>query len=190
MASSADDRARYSGWVRDHQGDCWSLAVYLLRDAQEAEDAVQESYLRLWQRMDGMTDDHARPWLLRVVRNECIDRLRKRKPGEDTDRLLGGIDPEQQVASDEADAGVLKAIDELNEPYRSLIVMREVLQHSYEDIGETLELSSSQVKVYLHRARRTLRDRLQRWSSETIDTRQMRQKEGSNGKSADMKDDD
>lgn len=172
MATSADDRTRYAGWVRDHQGDCWSLAVYLLRDAQEAEDAVQESYLRLWQRMDGMTDDHARPWLLRVVRNECIDRLRKRRPGEGTERLLGGIDPEQQVANEEADASVLKAIDELNEPYRSLIVMREVLQHSYEDIGETLELSSSQVRVYLHRARRTLRDRLQRWSSETIDSRQ------------------
>lgn len=51
-----------------------------------------------------------------------------------------------------------KAITELQEPYRSILIMRELQGHSYDDIGQALELSNSQVKVYLHRGRKSLRD--------------------------------
>jgi RNA polymerase sigma-70 factor (ECF subfamily) len=52
------------------------------------------------------------------------------------------------------------AIGRLKEPYRSLVVLRDVRQHSYEDVAQTMELSLSQVKVYLHRARKQLREQL------------------------------
>ena len=52
------------------------------------------------------------------------------------------------------------AVQSLDEPYRSLVVMRDVQQHSYEDVASTLELSLPQVKTYLHRARKKLREQL------------------------------
>lgn len=53
-----------------------------------------------------------------------------------------------------------RAIAALGEPYRSLVILRDVQQHSYEAVGQTMNLSAAQVKVYLHRARKQLREQL------------------------------
>ena len=72
-------------WTRDHQDQAWSLACYLLRDRAEAEDAVQEAFERLWERRESMSAARVKPWLLRVTRNLCLDRLRQRRPEEEPD---------------------------------------------------------------------------------------------------------
>ena len=56
-------------WTQDHQDQAWSLARYLLKDPAEAEDVVQEAFIRLWENRASMSRDRVKPWLLRVTRN-------------------------------------------------------------------------------------------------------------------------
>ena len=66
--------------VRQHQGRVFGVALHFLRDREEARDAAQEIFLRVYTRLDSLADGQAfLPWLLRLARNCCIDRLRRRE---------------------------------------------------------------------------------------------------------------
>jgi RNA polymerase sigma-70 factor (ECF subfamily) len=148
-------------WITQHQDDVWSLARYLLKDASEAEDAAQEVFVRLWKHRQVVDAERVRPWLMKVTRNECLDRLRRKRPeGELDDKAAAEGGPLMDVQKAELSRWLKLAIGGLKEPYRSLVVLRDVQQHSYEDVARTMELSLSQVKVYLHRARKQLREQL------------------------------
>jgi RNA polymerase sigma-70 factor (ECF subfamily) len=98
---------------------------------------------------------------MKVTRNECLDRLRRRRPeGELDDIAVAEGGPLMDVQKAELSRWLKLAIGRLKEPYRSLVVLRDVQQHSYKDVARTMELSLSQVKVYLHRARKQLREQL------------------------------
>jgi RNA polymerase sigma-70 factor (ECF subfamily) len=148
-------------WITQHQDDVWSLARYLLKDASEAEDAAQEVFVRLWKHRKVVDAERVRPWLMKVTRNECLDRLRRHRPaGELDDNVAAEGGPLMEVQQAELSHWLKQAIGRLKEPYRSLVLLRDVQQHSYEDVAQTMELSLSQVKVYLHRARKQLREQL------------------------------
>lgn len=154
---------RFRQWVDAYQDQAWTLARYLLKDASEAEDAVQEAFVKLWHNRDRVDPGKIKPWLMRVTRNQCLDRLRRRKPTEewaDWQKADEGPGPAQELAQQELAARLKHSINGLKEPYRSLVVLRDVQQHSYEEVASVLELSLSQVKVYLHRARKQLREQL------------------------------
>jgi len=154
---------RYRQWVKEYQNQAWSLARYLLKDAQEAEDAVQDAFVKLWNNQDKIDPERIRPWLMKVTRNGCLDRLRRRRENvEFNEGHMAGeaSGPMQDVAANELGGWLKRAIEGLKEPYRSLVVLRDVQQHSYEEVAGMLELSLSQVKVYLHRARKELREQL------------------------------
>jgi RNA polymerase sigma-70 factor (ECF subfamily) len=152
----------YRQWVQNYQDQAWSLARYLLKDAAEAEDATQEAFIKLWDHRDSIDPERIKPWLMKVTRNTCLDRLRRRRPEvEFVDEAMAG--PEQPLAT--AEQGELghwlqRAIQWLKEPYRSLVLLRDVQQHSYEEVAGATDLSLTQVKVYLHRARKQLREEL------------------------------
>jgi RNA polymerase sigma-70 factor (ECF subfamily) len=154
---------KYRQWVNEYQNQAWSLARYLLKDSSEAEDACQEAFVKLWKHQQSIDPTKVRPWLMKVVRNGCLDRLRRRHPTEelmewrDTDESPG---PMQGAHHHEVGRLLKHSINELSEPYRSLVVLRDIHQHSYEEVANVLELSLSQVKVYLHRARKQLREQL------------------------------
>ena len=148
-------------WITQHQDDVWSLARYLLKDASEAEDAAQEVFVRLWKHRKVVEAERVRPWLMKVTRNECLDRIRRRRPEEELEDIAvveGG--PMLKLQQAELSQWLKQAIGQLKEPFRSLVVLRDVQQHSYEDVAKTMDLSLSQVKVYLHRARKQLREQL------------------------------
>ena len=153
----------YRQWVKEYQDQAWTLARYLLKDASEAEDAVQDAFVKLWNHQESIDKTKVKPWLMKVVRNGCLDRLRRRRPTEeltewrDTDDAPG---PMQGAHGQEIGQWLKQSINSLGEPYRSLVVLRDIHQHSYEEVANTLELSLSQVKVYLHRARKQLREQL------------------------------
>jgi RNA polymerase sigma-70 factor (ECF subfamily) len=154
---------RYRKWVEEYQNQAWTLARYLLKDAQEAEDVCQEAFVKLWHHQDSIDKDKIRPWLMRVTRNGCLDRLRRRRPTEELmewrhqDESPG---PMQDLQQHETGQRLKQAIGGLKEPYRSLVVLRDIHQHSYKEVAVVLELSQSQVRVYLHRARKQLREQL------------------------------
>lgn len=150
-------------WTQDHQDQAWSLARYLLKDASEAEDVVQEAFIRLWEHRDSMSPQRVKPWVLRVTRNLCLDRLRRQQPETDFEdaHIAGGDEPLAGLQQTETGRSLQAAVIALDEPFRSLVLLRDVQQHSYEEVSAMTELSMPQVKTYLHRARKILRQQLQ-----------------------------
>jgi RNA polymerase sigma-70 factor, ECF subfamily len=154
---------KFRQWVDEYQDQAWTLARYLLKDPAEAEDACQEAFVKLWQNQDRIDPERIRPWLMKVTRNLCLDRLRRRHPTEEWQEWQQadqGAGPLQGVQQQELGEWLKHSINGLTEPYRSLVVLRDIHQHSYEDVATVLELSLTQVKVYLHRARKQLREQL------------------------------
>jgi len=152
---------QYRQWVKQYQDEAWSLARYLLKDVTEAEDATQEAFTSLWQHRAAIEPGRARAWLMKATRNECFDRLRRRRPEaqlDDSPAEEGG--PVMATQQQELSRWLARAIATLEEPYRSLVVLRDIQQYSYEELAKILNLEMTSVKVYLHRARRQLRTQL------------------------------
>lgn len=152
--------------VASHQHRLFGFARYYLRDDEEARDIVQETLLRLWTNRAKIDRATSSAWLTRVCRNACIDRLRKRRtrrPAElPVDDVFADDATPADVALHELDMRqrVLALLDDLAEPYRALVILRDIQDLSYEEIAHALDLPMNTVKVYLHRARKRLRMRL------------------------------
>ena len=155
---------KFNTLVRLYENEVYSLALYLLKNRSEAEDVAQEVYIRLWEGLGEIELTRAKYWLLRVTRNTCLDRLRRRTVEHNYMQQTLCIDPSpgpmDTLLQEQRSASVRAAIGSLDEPFRSLIVLRDIHQHSYRDIARILELGLDQVKVYLFRARQKLKSRL------------------------------
>jgi RNA polymerase sigma-70 factor (ECF subfamily) len=161
-------REDFDAAVATHGRKVFTLAVYLLADRQEAEDVTQEVLVRLWRRGGEVSAGKIGLWLMRVTRNACIDAVRRRR-----DRGRISIDeargaelfdhapgPESKAHASQLGTRVLEALEKLNEPGRSVVILREIQGLSYREIGEVLEMPVNNVRVTLHRGRRRLRDEL------------------------------
>ena len=155
-----------------YQRRVYSFARYLLSSREEAEDVTQEVLLRLWRHRQGVDEERLGSWLLRVTRNACYDLLRKRR-SEAAAGVVRTFDDEaaREVASgepgpqDQAEASdfrrrLLEALADLGEPYKSVVILREVQGLPHREIGEALGIPEATVRVHLHRGRRKLRERL------------------------------
>lgn len=131
---------------------------------------TQEVLVRFWQRGEQIDTSKRKAWVLKVTRNACLDQLRKKKTRQSYTPATASIDdfgndaPTPDRLSESADFRVHleRAIAGLDEPYRSLVVLREIHGLSYSELAETLDLPLSTAKVYLHRARKRLRTALQK----------------------------
>ena len=153
---------QYRKWVDTYQHEAWTLARYLLKDPAEAEDATQEAFVKLWNHRDSIDPERIKAWLMKVTRNGCLDRLRRRRPEQEFEeyQAVESRDPLFGAQQSELGQWLARAIGGLKEPYRSLVVLRDIHQHSYKEVAGVTELSLPQVKVYLHRARKELREQL------------------------------
>ncbi len=162
--------SRFHELVEVHQHRVFGFATYYLRSQEEAEDVTQEVLLRLWRNIETVEPEKAGAWLARVTRNACFDCLRSRRTrgrifetGIDAatlDAPDGGESPEESLAAQDLDRLLKRAVAALDEPYRSIALLREVQGRSYQEIADALELPLNTVKTYLHRARRRLREHL------------------------------
>jgi len=150
--------------VNQNQNGLYSVCYQMLKDSLEAEEVVQDSFVKLWQAKE-QGKKQSKTWLSQVAKNQCLDLLRRRQHEMKYQQhsLL-----EERVARSACDElintelsqHISDAIDELKEPYKSLIVLREISQLSYQQLAEVLDLNVQQIKVYLHRARKTLKQKL------------------------------
>lgn len=157
--------------VEQHQRRIFSFAYYLLHNREEAEDVTQEVLLRLFRHRRKVEPERMGAWLLRVTRNACYDLLRQRRTryrhtAEIDDEVACEL-PDSHTLSPEAQAGnaafrrrLEEELRELSEPYRSVLILREIQGLKYREIADTLEMPLNTVRVHLHRGRRKLRERL------------------------------
>ena len=155
--------------VKRYKDRVYGFAFHYLGTAEEAEDVTQEVFIRFWQHRMSLDAKQPIGWLLRVTRNVSIDAIRRRKTyrknvSVDSEMVENvsevNLSPEQHTEYSDFQMHLKRALDKLAEPYRSIVIMREIEEMKYNEIGEALELPLNTVKVYLHRARKMLRDQL------------------------------
>jgi len=156
--------------VNQNQRLVYSQAMHILANKSDAEDATQDAYERLWKHMNKpqqkneLTQESGKAWLLHVVRNLCIDKLRQRKPlsNENIEEIESTTNrPVAMLAKKQLSSWLNIAIEKLKEPYRSLIILADLQQRTIKDVASTLGLNENQAKVYIHRGRKQLRVLLQ-----------------------------
>jgi RNA polymerase sigma-70 factor (ECF subfamily) len=159
---------RFHALVEEHQHRVFTFATYYLGSREEAEDVTQEVLLRLWRNIERVETEMAGAWLLRVTRNACFDALRSRRShgrlfqsGLDeatAEAGDGGPRPDSALEAWDVKRHLARALAALEDPYRTIAILREVEGKSYQEIAEALDMPLNTVKTYLHRARRKLRE--------------------------------
>lgn len=163
MRVESDVVERFEQVVLPHLGAALTLARYLLRDAADAEDAVQEACLKALRHFRGFRGENPRAWLLTIVRRECYhwaDRDSRYGVRADAD-LIAGVADESEDAETAMLRGELReviqrAVDELPLPFREVIVLREIQELSYAEIASVTGVPVGTVMSRLARARRRL----------------------------------
>ena len=167
-------RREFETLVHEYQHRVFNFACYCVGNRDDAQDVTQEVLLKLWRNLEKLEPAGVWPWLIRVTRNASIDAHRKRgsyravvredPEGEATDRMWSSTPaPDASVERADFSRQLQVALNEIREPYRSIVVLREIEDLKYEEIAAALELPLNTVKVYLHRGRRMLRQRLREY---------------------------
>ena len=161
--------ARFEETVLPHLNAGFNLARYLTRNEHDAEDVVQESYLRAFNSFESFQPGRdGRAWLLKIVRNTCYTWLRKNRPYEVIERFEEG-DPGASVARSNPEMLLLakvnaellhKALEEVSPEYREILILRELEEFSYKEIAQIIDVPLGTVMSRLSRARKELHDRL------------------------------
>jgi RNA polymerase sigma-70 factor (ECF subfamily) len=137
----------------------------MLHNREEAEDAVQEVYLKLWKIRDQLPDYKSIEGLaFRITSNHCLDLLRRRSTGwevmekEMHDRSLQETEDPAELLERKEQAELLqRMIDRLPEPQRSLVYFRHIEEKEYDEISEIMEMTENSIRVALSRARKEIR---------------------------------
>lgn len=160
-------KAQYQQAIGQHRQRVYSFAYYSLRAKEDAEDVTQDVFIKLWQHWQKIDHSKLGAWLMRVAHNAVIDHVRKHKgaqnnldPYADVDVQIDSVSQAAEAVLDQAafKQQIQALIKTLDDPFRSIIIMRDIQGLSYAEIQASLDMSASQVKVYLHRGRRKLRE--------------------------------
>ena len=154
-----------------HLDDVYTLARYLMRNTHDAEDAVQECFLRALRHFDSYRGPAMKPWLLAILRNVCNTEFARRGKEElptdyATDETLAEempmwqepqASPEKMIVQRQDSATIRRLVAELPEPFREAIVLREMNNLSYQEIAQVAGVPIGTVMSRLARARAMLR---------------------------------
>ena len=171
------DEAAVRSIMQSNNRRLYRLARGILRNESEAEDVVQETYVRAFTHLDSFRGDFGlATWLARIAMNEALGRLRRERASVEWTSLAPGVleaqiiqfplsaasDPEKSMAQREIQKVVEHAIDELPEAFRIVFITRVIEGMNVEETAEILGLKPETVKTRLHRARNILRDNVEK----------------------------
>ncbi len=154
--------------VLPHLDAAYNLARWLTRNGQDAEDVVQESYLRAFRFFPGFRGGDARAWLMKIVRNTCYTWLHANRPLQDAVEFDENFfppdsrvpNPEEVVLQNDSAALLRKALEKLPPNSREVLILRELEGMSYRDIADITGMPVGTVMSSLSRARGRLRQAL------------------------------
>src|SRR3954466_2745426 len=150
----------YNECVNQYADNVFRFIVKNLRHEEDAKDIVQSAFEKMWRNKDSVENEKCKSYLFTVAYNQMIDHLRKAKRvqlTEDFSEISSGV---HYQADKNVQKTLHEALNRLNETQRSLVMLKDYEGYNYEEIGRITGLNESQVKVYLHRARITLRNYL------------------------------
>ena len=164
-----DPRA-FEDLVIAYQHRVFGVALRMLRNRSEAEEIAQEVFLRVHRAVEDFRGEaKLSTWLYAITSRLCLNRLasgerRMAREGEESlERLRGDADPAAHVERVELEAALQRAITELPEERRIMVVLRDFEGLSYEEIATALDLPLGTVRSRLHRARTDLKEKLERF---------------------------
>lgn len=193
QALKKGDRAEFARLLETYSGVVYRLAIRMLSNPQDAEDILQETFIKVYQHIgnfDGRSS--LSTWLYRIATNEALMFLRKRKlitfsidePLENSEaeqEPLQIVDwcclPEEELMSTEANSYLDKAIQQLPHSLRVVFLLRDIEGLSTLETGEVLNLSETAVKTRLSRARLRLRELLTDYYGDRMDRVDPKEKE-------------
>lgn len=147
-------------------GGAHALATQILGNADDAADAVHDAFATALAKPQAYDDQKGplKPWFMRVVRNRCLDMLRRRRaPGEAIDQLAAaGETPEEAIDSVQQRDAIQRALASIPADKREMIVLRDYLDLSYAEISDVLNIAPGTVMSRLHRSRLALKEAFER----------------------------
>jgi RNA polymerase sigma-70 factor (ECF subfamily) len=164
--AQAGEQSAFTHLVEAYQTPVYNLAYRMLGNSVEAENAAQETFIRMYTKLD--TYDPQRKfssWLLAIASHYCVDVLRRRRMNYlSLDDLPPMIElsmpktaqPEQVIVRDQDASAVQKLLETLPPNYRTPVILRYWYDMSYREIAETMGVTESTIKTRLHRARAKL----------------------------------
>jgi RNA polymerase sigma-70 factor (ECF subfamily) len=164
---SQDESARVQ--LLSHLDAAYNLAYWLMRDGHDAEDIVQEAYMRAYRRFSTFKGENGRAWLLTIVRNCSYDLLKRNRTRSRNDAFDEKVhttsttstrDPEAAVLREERAELVRNALTDLPPEYREILILREMEELSYSEIASTMGVPVGTVMSRLSRARNRLQQNL------------------------------
>ncbi|MCR8657722.1 RNA polymerase sigma factor SigW [Paenibacillus endoradicis] len=170
------DQAAFAELVELYQEKLYHMAYRMLNNRQEAEDVVQDTFLRVYNNLERYdTTMKFSTWIYRIATNLSIDRLRKRKPVYSLDAESSdyeGLDgysmipsdnrtPESELLISETQQIIHQAIDTLPPKYKSVMILRYIHELSLQEVGDILDMPVTTIKTRVHRGREFLRKKLE-----------------------------
>ena len=153
-------RHEYNSVVSSHSNKLYGYAVKFLRNTEDAQDIVQDVFEKLWINRKKVEVEKAKSWMFTTAHNAMLNLINKKQrtqfPGDDKLPEKSSAD----VSVFESKQLIDRAVNILPPIQKSIILLRDLEGYSYEEIGSILELSDSQVKVYLFRARNKIKKQL------------------------------
>lgn len=148
----------------------YRFAYRLLENEEDAMDVTQDTLLKVWQQQERMADlQNMEAWCMRIMRNLALDKMKARKyrRSEELDRAsevpaLHEANPHTATEQQDVMRRVHCVIAALPDKYRTIIQLRDIDGYSYQEIADILMIEMSEVKINLHRARKAVREQLQK----------------------------
>ncbi|WP_168123865.1 RNA polymerase sigma factor SigW [Paenibacillus sp. HB172176] len=170
------DRQAFEELVDLYQGKLYHMAYRMLSSRQEAEDVVQETFLRVYKNLERFDDTQKfSTWIYRIATNLCIDRLRKRRPTYSLDAESNdyeGLDgysmipsddrtPESELILTDTQRIIQEAMESLPPKYKTVMMLRYLHDLSLQEVGDILGMPVTTIKTRVHRGREFLRKKLE-----------------------------
>ena len=183
-ALQAGDRAEFARFVETYSGQVYRLALKMLQNPQDAEDILQETFIKAYKALPKFEGRSSlSTWLYRIATNESLMFLRKKRPvqvsvdepiendeGDERPRQI--VDwcclPEGELMSSEARVNLDRSVEQLPESLRTVFLLRDIEGLSTRETAEVLDISESAVKTRLSRARFRLRELLSTYYSDRM----------------------
>ena len=153
------DRSQFNQCVEQYADRLFRFAFSSLRNREQAEDVVQESFARVWEKRKTVDFARAKSYLFTTAHHAMIDEVRQRQRTSDIEEVATLTDPKGIPYPDVNDV-LHKALTTLPEAQRNALLLRDYEGYSYQEIGDITGMSEAQVKVNIFRARTALRNQL------------------------------